>query len=580
MKCSVEKKCLALIVPLILAAAINVSSQQVNPGVASNDSSGNGAEAAKNALAGKTGDLVISSDHAGAIVEIDGKRVPGETPLTLKWFPAGEHSIIVRTGRWYGAQKITVAPDNVSRVTIRMQNEKGSLKVFSDPAGAEIVIDGKTIGVTPLKIINVDAGERSMELRLQGYTTFKSSVQISTSETQNISVTLKPLAFISVKAQPASASIIINGSLAGTGEVSRREVPAGDVALSIEAPGYDGYKETLSLKPGEFQSVNKTLTTIFGALAVSTVPPGATLSINGQPSGTTPFRSDSLMPGNYRLRLELEGYEPLEGKVVLKSGEPLTIEKKMVSKYGGLSISTTPAGAAVFINGIQQSGTTPYRTDKLMAGSYLLRLELQGHDPAEDSLVLKSGEPLTVEKKMVSIYGILSVSTTPAGAAVFINGIQSGTTPFRNEKMMNGKYSLRLELPGYAGIPAENITIDKETAVSRQYTLSRSKAWLDSIAAFKVAQYKHGRWVRRIVFGSLAAAAGGTGYYFETQVADAVKDQNRIQADYRAATTGFSTYQQRYNAAGDKAEKKAFIRNILYGVSGFFGAWLVISIPF
>ena len=579
MKCSAEKRCLAFIVPLIFAAAINVSGQQVNSGVANSDSSGNGAGAEKNALAGKTGDLVISSDHAGAIVEIDGKRVAGETPLTLKWFAAGEHRIVVRKGKWYGAQKITVAPDDISKVTIRMQDEHGSLKVFSDPAGAEIVIDNKTIGVTPLKIINVDAGERSMELLLQGYTTFKSNVQITTNETQNISVTLKPLAFISVKAQPASASIIINGTLAGTGEVSRREVPAGDVSLSIEAPGYDGYKETLSLKPGEFQAVNKTLITIFGALAVTTVPPGATISINGQPSGTTPFRNDSLMPGNYRLRLELQGYEPLEGKVVLKTGEPLTIEKRMVSIYGGLSVLSTPKGAAVFINGIQ-SGTTPYHSDNLMPGNYLLRLELQEHAPVEDSLVLKAGEPLTIEKKMVSLYGILSVSTTPKGATVFINNISSGTTPFRNEKMMNGKYSLRLELPGYAGIPAENITIDKETAVSRQYTLSRSKAWLDSIAAFKVAQYKHGRWVRRIVFGSLAAAAGGTGYFFETRVAAAVKDQKQIQADYRAATIGFSTYQQRYNDAGDKAKNSALIRNILYGSSGFFGVWLVISIPF
>jgi hypothetical protein len=577
MKRFAEKDCLAFLFTFLFATVINISGQQVSSG---NDSSGNSAQTAIKTFEGKTGDLIISSDHSGALVEIDGKRIPGETPLTLKAFSAGEHRIIVRKGMWYGAQKITVVPGDVSRVTIRMQDGKGTLKVFSDPPGAQIVIDGKIIGTTPLKIINIDAGERMMALRLQGYSTFESSVQITTNETQNITVTLKSSAFISVKAQPRSAAIVVNGTPAGTGEVNRMEVPAGDVTLSIEAPGYDSYKETVSLKAGELHEVDKTLTAAFGTLTVTTVPPGATLAINGQPSGsTTPYRNDKTAPGNYKLRLELSGYEPIEESVVLKSGETRTVEKKMVSMYGTLSVATTPSGATLFING-QPSGTTPFRSDKLATGSYRLRLEMAGYEPMEGSVMLNAGEPIAIEKKMVSLYGILSLATTPAGAAVIINGRQYGTTPYRNDKLLSGAYSLRLELPGYAGIPEEKITIEKETAVHREYTLSRSKAWLDSVAAFKLAKYKHARWKRRIVFGSLAAVTGGIGYYFDSQVASAVKDQNKAQADYRAATTDWTTYIQRYNDAGDKAKSSANVRNILYGIAGVFAAGFVISIPF
>ncbi|MGA2507302.1 MAG: PEGA domain-containing protein [Chitinispirillaceae bacterium] len=577
MKRFAEKDCLAFLFTFLFATVINISGQQVSSG---NDSSGNSAQTAIKTFEGKTGDLIISSDHSGALVEIDGKRIPGETPLTLKAFSSGEHRIIVRKGMWYGAQKITVVPGDVSRVTIRMQDGKGTLKVFSDPPGAQIVIDGKIIGTTPLKIINIDAGERMMALRLQGYSTFESSVQITTNETQNITVTLKSSAFISVKAQPRSAAVIINGTPAGTGEVNRMEVPAGDVALSIEAPGYDSYKETVSLKAGELHEVDKTLTAAFGTLTVTTVPPGAALTINGQPSGsTTPYRNDKTAPGNYKLRLELPGYEPIEESVVLKSGETRAFEKKMVSMYGTLSVVTTPSGATLFING-QSSGTTPFRSDKLATGSYRLRLEMAGYEPMEGSVILNAGEPIAIEKKMVSLYGILSLATTPAGAAVIINGKQYGTTPYRNDKLLSGAYSLRLELPGYAGIPEEKITIEKETAVHREYTLSRSKAWLDSVAAFKLAKYKHARWKRRIVFGSLAAVTGGIGYYFDSQVAAAVKDQNKAQADYRAATTDWNTYIQRYNDAGDKAKSNANVRNILYGIAGVFAAGFVISIPF
>ena len=105
MKRFAEKDCLAFLFTFLFTTAINVSGQQV----ANNDSSGNGAQSAIKTFEGKTGDLIISSDHSGALVEIDGKRIPGETPLTLKAFSAGEHRIIVRKGMWYGAQKITVS---------------------------------------------------------------------------------------------------------------------------------------------------------------------------------------------------------------------------------------------------------------------------------------------------------------------------------------------------------------------------------------------------------------------------------------------------------------------------------------
>jgi hypothetical protein len=70
----------------------------------------------------ESGDLVVSSDHAGTSVEMDGKPVPGETPLTLKGISAGEHSITVRKGTWFGAQKTTLAAGDISRVSIPMQD--------------------------------------------------------------------------------------------------------------------------------------------------------------------------------------------------------------------------------------------------------------------------------------------------------------------------------------------------------------------------------------------------------------------------------------------------------------------------
>jgi len=85
---------------------------------------------------------------------------------------------------------------------------------------------------------------------------------------------------------------------------------------------------SITLKPDGPLAGGETLPTILSALTVTTTPPGAALFINNQPSGTTPYRSEKLTPGNYRLRLELPGYDPMEGSVALKPGESHAVEKK------------------------------------------------------------------------------------------------------------------------------------------------------------------------------------------------------------------------------------------------------------
>ena len=374
-----KTKCMAFLISLLFTAAIHVSARQV----ADNDTIGNGIQTAPKIPDGKTGDL--------------------------------------------------------STATIHAQDGRGALRVFSEPAGATIIIDGSIVGVTPLKIINIDAGERTVALRRDGCAAVDSSMRVTANETQTMSITLKP-----------------GGPLAG----------------------------------------GETLPTILSALTVTTTPPGAALFINNQPSGTTPYRSEKLTPGNYRLRLELSGYDPMEGSVTLKPGESHAVEKKMVGIYGGLS-----------------------------------------------------------------------VSTTPPGAAVALNGRQSGTTPFRKDKLLIGVYSLGLELPGYASV-SESIAIDKGSVVNRQYALLHSQAWLDSVAAIKLAKYKKGRWKRRIMFGLLAAGCGGVGAYFN-QAAD------NAHADYSNLNPGSD-----FDSQWKKVETDRTTRNVLYSVAGVFAAAFIISIPF
>jgi len=80
---------------------------------------------------------------------------------------------------------------DLSTATIHARTE-GRTQGFSEPAGATIIIDGSIVGVTPLKIINIDAGERAVTLRRDGCAAVDSSVRVTANATQTMSITLKP----------------------------------------------------------------------------------------------------------------------------------------------------------------------------------------------------------------------------------------------------------------------------------------------------------------------------------------------------------------------------------------------------
>lgn len=389
---------------------------------------GAGGEIAKAAMSGKTGDLYVITTPSGASVEIDGKKVAGESPLTLKGIAAGERRIVVRKAEFYGSKTVTLAPDDLLKVDIAMEKGKGSLKVFSEPAGGEVTIDGRRVGTTPCKIDDITAGEHDVHIAKDGYLVQKSTAAIGIGRIENLSVTLKPAGYISVTCDNPSARILINGIEAGQGSVERSVVAAGTVEIAVEAPGFEPFKKSVALAQGAHDVLRPELVSVFGSLGVSSAPKGAQVFLNEQNVGVTPYANPRLQPGNYLLKVALDSYEPVK----------------------------------------------------------------------------------------------------------------------------------------------ENVSVVKNSSVSRDFELKHTVAYLDSLKAVKAQARKRRQWVRRVVFGGLAAGALGGGVYMNAQTADA--------SDAYHASRSYNT--DVHDKNWEEYESNALTRNVLYGVAGAFAAGFAVSIPF
>jgi serine/threonine-protein kinase len=82
------------------------------------------------------------------------------------------------------------APSRASS-TAKPASTSGSLLVETRPAGARVVLDGKSLGVTPLTIPDVHVGKHPLRIERSGYKTLVTDVIIKSGERYRVAVTLE-----------------------------------------------------------------------------------------------------------------------------------------------------------------------------------------------------------------------------------------------------------------------------------------------------------------------------------------------------------------------------------------------------
>jgi hypothetical protein len=172
-----------------------------------------------------------------------------------------------------------------------------------------------------------------------------------------------------------------------------------------------------------------------GGIYVATTPPAATALLDG---GTaylyTPGTFSALPPGDHSIIIAKPGYQTIARNVTVVIGETknLIVTLDQAVATGSVSVSTTPKGAQLYIDGISQ-GKTDQIVGNLASGSHLVTLTLAGFVTWSQMVTVKSGETTTVTATLVAevnpTTGDLRVSSTPSGAAVYVNGNFVGTTP-------------------------------------------------------------------------------------------------------------------------------------------------------
>ena len=280
---------------------------------------------------------------------------------------------------------------------------------------------------------------------------------------------------LTVNSQPSGALVYLDNESLGVTPLEDVEVAIGEHSLRLVKDGYNDEVETFSVKLGQDLRYNYTLSTILpaapttptlttGTLSISSTPNEAMVYIDDKYVGDTPLQNHILEEGKYSLTLKKAGYKDLNGDFRVGLGQ--NVERKftltIVSNMGKLTITSTPEGARVEING-QYVGQTPLNDYELDINNYDVELRLEGYEVYKRKLEISSAtdnKAINVTLEALSTKGKVNLGSIPSGARVYVDERYVGMTPLENYFLEVGSYQLRINLEGYEDLTA-NLTVEK-----------------------------------------------------------------------------------------------------------------------
>jgi formylglycine-generating enzyme required for sulfatase activity len=163
-----------------------------------------------------------------------------------------------------------------------------------------------------------------------------------------------------------------------------------------------------------------------------------------------------LLEGKHRIAYRLTGHKPHDYSLLVEAGRPQELPRVELRPVDGtIALSSTPAGAAVTVDGTYR-GETPLDLALPPGRDHAIRVSKPGHESASRQLRVGSGERRAISMELEVIEGEVEIAATPADAELLING------------EARGRAVASLRLPAIA----HEIEIRKEGYVTYQTTIT------------------------------------------------------------------------------------------------------------
>ncbi|MCX9076234.1 MAG: PEGA domain-containing protein, partial [Candidatus Methanoperedens sp.] len=125
-------------------------------------------------------------------------------------------------------------------------------------------------------------------------------------------------------------------------------------------------------------------------------------------------------------------------------------EVKASYEAGQITITSTISGAEVLLDGISRGKATPSLIlDGISPGSHTVKCRLSGYADSETTVNLATSSTASVTCSLSQAPGSISVTSSPSGAEVYLDGALKGTAPVMLKDVSPGKHVIWCKKSGF-----------------------------------------------------------------------------------------------------------------------------------
>ena len=257
----------------------------------------------------------------------------GRTPLIDVEITPGVHRLEFAAERYLPeVRELAVEGGGVEQaLDVALTPNWAPVQIATEPAGAEVLVDGVPAGVTPATI-EVTAGQRELEVRLPGYNAWRSTLAVNANQPQELPLVQLSQADgrVELVSTPSEASVAVDGQFLGRTPLTLTLRPGREHRISLSKPGYEQAMRELSVAADSGRRLAIELVQQFGEVEIQSEPASAEVWIDGRRAGTTPATL-TLPAVAQQIEVRLAGFATARADVTPRPGFPQQLPLTLVA---------------------------------------------------------------------------------------------------------------------------------------------------------------------------------------------------------------------------------------------------------
>ncbi len=253
----------------------------------------------------------LGEELPGARVLLDGVDL-GTSPLIDAEVPPGTYELQVHRERYLPyREQVEIEGRQVEQaLNVTLAPAWADISFASQPAGAEIIVNGEVLGVTPASL-QLLQGAYDVTIKRSGYKAWQDDLLVEAGVARQLPAVALEAAdgLVFIRSTPGNANVTINGQYRGQTPLEVSLPPGQEHEIRLFRTGFDTAVRRVRTSAEEERDMTVALDPITNPVTIVAEPADAQLYVNGELKGNA-NQTVELIAASQRIEIRRDGYVP------------------------------------------------------------------------------------------------------------------------------------------------------------------------------------------------------------------------------------------------------------------------------